>query len=79
MEAYIPRALAAGDHQAFAQPYDEYAPAALRFSGGVNRDSPQEEIYFTRDGGKGSYQITLRYFLEATAHDSEPCWRLLRF
>ena len=34
-------------------------------SGGTAWDSPQEEVYFTSDGAKGCYQISLRYFLEA--------------
>lgn len=43
-------------------------PAGLSFiaSQGNEWDSPQEERYFVEDGQRGAFQLTIRYFLEAT-------------
>lgn len=42
-------------------------PAGLCFfaSQGLKWDSKQEDVYFIRDGQQGTFQIILRYFLEA--------------
>lgn len=55
------------------------SPAGLRFSasGGNQWNSLQEDLYFVDDGSQGVFQITLRYFLEATEGHGVRFWAMV--
>lgn len=48
------------------EPYEPLACIAFYVSAGTTWDSPVEHLYFVGNKQTGTYQITLRYFVEAT-------------